>query len=421
MNPGAATFTGPGMGGMMYMPGGTNYFTPPGYSQVSHKAARRAPWGRCIARRPCSDHSAAAMHASAVPMRMPSMHNPGWRAQQCARLTLQAWQGAQYGQYGMTPSAMQAGAGGQQGMATSGAMAAPPQSQPASAPYATAAAGTPKPVPVATPPREKKILRLENPETHEVIDLSKPMASGEQAGGSTKAADKKKVAAPAAKSVAVAEAKKPEAATGAPQTAAEAVKGTGPSKAAAEAAAAAALKPKEAVAPAAAVPEAATPTAAVPEAATPAAAGNLAAAPVAPTTAGPTAAAPVAAAAAAPKPAAVWGSGQSFKEKLMVDPAEKKRQEEEAARKKAADDEVARKKLAEEEAARKLAEDTKRKVTHCRVRYGCSHGCSAMKQWLCFLVIARYCLLLFASATAVPGICQPMTHSCCLLHFLLAG
>ena len=58
----------------------------------------------------------------------------------------------------------------------------------------------------------------------------------------------------------------------------------------------------------------------------------------------------------------MWGAGPSFKEKLLVDPAEKKRQEEEAARKKAAE-EAAVRRAAEEEAARKAAiEDAKRKV-----------------------------------------------------------
>jgi membrane protein involved in colicin uptake len=58
----------------------------------------------------------------------------------------------------------------------------------------------------------------------------------------------------------------------------------------------------------------------------------------------------------------VWGGGKSFKEKLLVDPAEKKRQDEEAARKRAAEEEAARKKAADEAAARQAEEDAKRKV-----------------------------------------------------------
>lgn len=111
MNPGAAAF-GPGaMSGVMYMPGGGGYFAAPGFPQT-------------------------------------------------------AWQGAaQYGgQYGMNPAAanmqaaMQAGAGGQQGMPGVGAGGmgggqGPQQPGAGSGPYAAAAAGGPKPGPSVTPTR----------------------------------------------------------------------------------------------------------------------------------------------------------------------------------------------------------------------------------------------------------------------------
>ncbi|KAI3424276.1 hypothetical protein D9Q98_009630 [Chlorella vulgaris] len=321
MNPGAASF---GQGGVMFMPGGASYFQPSGNYQ------HQQPW----------------------------QAGPGYG-------------GAQY----MNSGAMQAN-NMQPGMPSSVGLGAGPQQhqqqQMQQAPYAVpGGGGAPKPAPVATPPRTKKILRLENPDTHEAIDLSKVKPAGAQPTGTpaAKAADGSKPAAPALKAPAAADAKKPEA----PKTAPEAAKSVGPSKAAAEAAAVAALKPKAEASPA----EAGSPaTAAAEEPATTSAAPIPAAAPVTPSSlpaavappqepaAAPAAPAPPAApaAAAAPKPAAVWGGGKSFKEKLLVDPAEKKRQDEEAARKRAAEEEAARKKAADEAAARQAEEDAKRKA-----------------------------------------------------------
>lgn len=101
MNPSAATFGPAGMGGMMYMPGGQQYFAPSQFPQ--------------------------------------------------------GWGGAQYGQYGMSPAAMAqaaaaAGAGGQQGMGPGGAGGmAGPQQQAGGSGFPAAAA--PKPTPTVTPPR----------------------------------------------------------------------------------------------------------------------------------------------------------------------------------------------------------------------------------------------------------------------------
>lgn len=273
--------------------------------------------------------------------------------------------------------------------------------------------------------QEKKILRLENPDTHEVIDLSKPMAGGQPASATAAKPADKKGAAPAAPPAKAAE-KKAEAGAPAPKTAAEVVK-SGQTKAAAEAAAAAALKPKAvdkaeaaaADAPAAAdkapaaadkpaaeqAPAAAekpaveqAPAAADEKAPPQAAADKPAAAPAEPAAAaeGAKPAPPAKPAAPAPK----WGAGPSFKDKLMVDPAEKRRQEEEAARKRAAEEAAARKKAEEEAAKKRAEEEAKRKV---------GNAPAAPPQLL--LQGGRAASTLECTPAALPGSAEPWPHA----------